>query len=118
MICTHKKNVFFFFCLSFIQLVSLLAEDTLKIPAAPEFSKGDPAKFGTELKEYLDQIDSNWKDEVSVSKMILRDSEGRSVQRSVSKMVLEKPDGDKSLIRFRSPAEIKGVAALTHQHPG
>lgn len=87
-------------------------------PPPPDFDTADPVAYGTALKRYVDLIDSGWKDDVTVSSMTLRDASGDAVKRSVSQMILERPDGDKSLIRFRTPAEIKGVAALTHQHPG
>lgn len=87
-------------------------------PPVPEFPRQDPVAFGTRLKAYVDELDSGWVDEVAVSSMILIDASGRRSVRSVSQMTLEGEDGDKSLVKFRSPAEIKGVAALTHQHPG
>ena len=49
--------------------------------------------------------------------MTLFDANGDSVERATVQLILEKTDGDKSIVRFLTPAEIKGVAALTHEHP-
>lgn len=87
-------------------------------PPPPDFPVDDPAAYGVAMKKYIDLVDAGWKDEVSVSEMTLIEPGGGRSVRSVSQMQLEGENGDKSVIRFRSPAEVKGVAALTHQHPG
>ena len=89
------------------------------IPPLPEFDTSDAARYGQQIAFYTDQYDRGWTDEVSQGTMTLFDSDGDSVRRSFSRMALEKPeDGDKLIIKFLSPAEIKGVAALTHENPG
>ena len=39
------------------------------IPAQPQFSKNDPAAYGRELAEYMDQYDQGWKDEIVQGQM-------------------------------------------------
>ncbi len=87
------------------------------VPPVPKFSTESNEARGLEIAQYMDLFDTGWKDQYSTSRMTLYDARGDSVQRSVVQMTLERPEGDKSIVKFRSPAEIKGVAALTHEHP-
>jgi hypothetical protein len=87
------------------------------VPPVPEFTKESPEAYGLALAQYMDVYDTGWKDQYSTSRMTLFDARGDSVQRRVVQLVLEGVDGDKSIVKFQSPAEIKGVAALTHEHP-
>lgn len=89
----------------------------VEVPEQPDFDTESPAKYGRQLADYADLYDTGWKDSYAVSKMTLFDARGDSVERSTVQLILEKDDGDKSIVRFRSPSEIKGVAALTHEHP-
>ena len=51
--------------------------------------------------------------------MTLRDAGGDSVRRTILRTMLEdSKGGDKLVTKFLSPAEIKGVAALTHENSG
>jgi hypothetical protein len=49
--------------------------------------------------------------------MTLIDARGQEVVRDTRGMTLEGNAGDKALVRFMSPADIRGVAALIHEHP-
>ena len=89
----------------------------VKIPKLPEFDKSDAKRYGRQLADYADLYDTGWKDSYASSAMTLFDSTGDSVQRASVQLILEKKVGDKSIVRFLTPAEIKGVAALTHEHP-
>ena len=92
---------------------------SVPIPPQPEFNSADPVAYGTELASYADLYEQGWKDEVSQGRMTLFDAGGDSVERTFTRIVLEHAkDGDKSIIKFLKPAEIKGVAALTHENPG
>ncbi len=91
--------------------------DATAVPPLPEFERGDATVFGRQLADYADRFDSGWRDSYASSVMTLYDAGGDSVQRAVVQLILEGADGDKSIVRFRSPAEVKGVAALTHEHP-
>lgn len=88
------------------------------VPEVPSFDTSDPVAHGLAIASYADQFDTGWYDELSQGTMTLFDSDGDSVRRSYLRMILEKPEGDKLIVKFQSPAEIKGVAALTHENPG
>lgn len=89
------------------------------IPDLPKFDTEDAAAYGLALAKYTDSFDSGWVDEVMQGRMTLFDVGGDSVERRFSRMVLERhKDGDKLIIRFLAPAEIKGVSALTFENPG
>ena len=88
-----------------------------QVPPIPEFTKETPEAYGLALAKYMDLYDTGWRDQYSTSHMTLFDARGDSVKRTVVQMLLEGVDGDKSIVKFQSPAEIKGVAALTHEHP-
>jgi len=88
-------------------------------PEVPEFATADAARYGRQVAEFADAYDRGWKDEVSQGTMTLFDAGGDSVRRSFSRMIHERADeGDKLIIKFLSPAEIRGVTALTHENPG
>ena len=89
------------------------------VPKVPVFDQSDAAKFGLQIAKYADEREQGWKDEVSRGSMTLIDADGDSVKRTFSRRVLEKvKEGDKLLIAFLSPNEIKGVKALTFENPG
>ncbi len=88
-------------------------------PDVPEFDRSDPEVFGRALAEFAEGFDQGWLDEVMQGVMTLSDADGDSVRRTYSRLTIEHPaEGDKLLVRFLSPAEIKGVGALTHENPG
>ncbi len=95
------------------------AENTsgVPIPDVPNFPRTSPRAYGTALAKYMDRYDTGWKDHYAKSKMTLYDARGDFVRREVIQLVREGAKGDKSILRFRSPADIRGVAALTHEHP-
>lgn len=104
-----------------IALAALLGapDDKVPMPPVPTFSVDDPAAYGLEIATYSDLRDQGWADEVMQGRMTLFDADGDSVRRTFSRMAIERADkGDKLIIKFLSPAEIKGVAALTHENPG
>ena len=93
--------------------------DVVPIPAQPTFQTTDAVAYGQQLAEYADLYGRGWKDEVTQGRMTLFDADGDSVRRGYTRMALEgKEGGDKFITRFVAPAEIKGVAALTHENPG
>ena len=94
-------------------------DEKVPVPAPPAFDQDDPSLYGQQLAVYNDQRNAGWVDEVAQGRMTLFDADGDSVERSFSRMVLEGAQaGDRLIIRFASPAEIKGVAALTHENSG
>jgi len=115
-----KFNIALCFALVWVLPVPAMAVDNtsgVEIPAQPKFDKSDPASYGLQLAQYADAFDTGWVDQYSKSRMTLFDARGDSVARAVTQTLLEGKNGDKSLARFMSPAEIRGVAALTHEHP-
>lgn len=89
------------------------------VPPVPTFDTANPENHGRQIADYVDLYDQGWVDSVTQGDMTLFDADGDSVRRSISRMVLERPEaGDKIISRFLSPAEINGVAALTHESPG
>ena len=94
-------------------------DERAPIPALPEFDTSDPVAHGFAIADYADRYDAGWADEVLQGRMTLFDTGGDSVERRFSRMVLEaEQGGDKLVLRFLAPAEIKGVSALTHENPG
>ena len=98
---------------------ALAAKNTsgVALPAEPKFPKGNAKAYGLALANYLDAINKGWVDQYTKSTMTLYDSRGDKVVRQTRQLFLEGKDGNKSISRFMSPAEIRGVAALTHEHP-
>ena len=105
-----------------ILLLGLGAQENtsgVPVPPQPEYKKDDPAAYGKQLASYVATFDEGWKDEVGQGTMTLFDADGDSVRRTILRMIHERPvEGDKLIVKFMSPAEIKGVAALTHENPG
>lgn len=94
-------------------------EKKSSLPSEPTFDKSNPATYGKQIAEYKDQVDQGWVDEISQGSMTLFDADGDSVRRTFTRMVYERvKEGDKIIIKFSTPAEIKGVTALTHENPG
>lgn len=88
-------------------------------PPVPTFTTGDADAYGRELAFYMDRYDQGWVDDIMQGTMTLFDADGDSVRRSFMRMTREDAaNGDKLIVKFLSPAEIKGVAALTHENPG
>ena len=109
---------------SVVESVDVKARDKantsgLRFPAVPAFDSEDPVARGAALARFADIFDRGWVDEVSRGRMTLRDAGGDSVRRTILRTMLENPKaGDKLVTKFLSPAEIKGVAALTHENSG
>lgn len=86
------------------------------LPATPAFTDADK---GRQIAVHQDTVDRGWVDEVSRGRMTLVARDGDTVERSFTRMARENAkDGDKTTLRFLSPAEIKGVASLTHENSG
>jgi hypothetical protein len=81
------------------------------------FATGNADTYGRQLAEYMDKFNSGWVDQYFKARMTLHDARGDKVVRAITQQVLEGSRGDKSLVRFLSPAEIRGVAALVHERP-
>lgn len=98
--------------------VALANESGVPVPAVPKFDQSNAKKYGTALATYTDRRDAGWRDFYAKARMTLIDARGDKVQRDVMFLVLEQPEGNRAIIRFRSPADVRGIAALIHERPG
>jgi len=76
-----------------------------------------PAEQGFEIAARSDRTDLGFGDSRVELQMILRNAAGQQSTRSLKIATLEKPDesvGDKSLVLFDTPRDIKGTALLSH----
>ena len=76
-----------------------------------------PEEKGRAIAEEADRRDLGWHDNQSTMKMVLRNRPGDESTRQLRRQALENTEvdrGDKSLIVFDSPRDIKGTAFLSH----
>ena len=72
---------------------------------------------GLAIAKKSERLDAGWKDQAARMKMVLRDKRGREYVRQIHNKTLEvRNDGDKALIVFDLPLDIKGTAFLSHTH--
>ena len=77
----------------------------------------EAARRGFEVAARADRSDRGFADSEVELQMVLRNSAGRESSRSLAITTLEVPDeslGDRSLVVFDSPNDIKGTALLSH----
>lgn len=76
-----------------------------------------PEERGLEIAVESDKRDTGWKNMKTETEMTLRNQHGQVSSRKNRMKTLEVVgDGDKSLIIFDTPADIKGTAFLSHTH--
>ncbi|KJZ04745.1 outer membrane lipoprotein-sorting protein [Pseudoalteromonas piscicida] len=89
---------------------SLLASSTLTFAASDEDK-------GLQLAQLADQVDSGWVDQTVDITMTLQDRAGNQNIRKVRNEMLEvEDDGDKSLVVFDTPYDVKGTVMLSFSH--
>ncbi len=72
---------------------------------------------GLRIVQEAEQYDKGFKSYVSNQIMVLRNKNGKESRRHLQISVLEsEDDGDRSLIVFKRPRDVKGTAMLTHAH--
>lgn len=72
---------------------------------------------GLDIAKKYDESFTGWGNYTTVSKMILKNQHGQESKRSLKGRNLEQTaDGDKSMIIFESPKDVKGTAVLTFTH--
>ena len=99
-------------CAAFLTSALLLAVPVTADPAQGSTEKG--LQIATEQKKR----DTGWGDSESKVLMILRDAGGGESIRRMRTLALEViGDGDKSLIIFDEPRDVRGSAFLSHSHP-
>ena len=76
-----------------------------------------PEERGLEIVMEADRRDTGWGDMQADTRMILHNRHGQSSEREMENSALEvENDGDKSLIVFKHPKDVKGAAFLTFTH--
>ncbi|MEA3374428.1 MAG: outer membrane lipoprotein-sorting protein [Campylobacterota bacterium] len=69
-----------------------------------------------EVAQKSDAVMSGYQDAVSEMQMTLVNANGQERVRQMTMQVLEKDGGDKSLMEFLSPADVKGTKFLSYEH--
>ena len=78
---------------------------------------GDAAANGRAIAEEADRRDDGFGDTRAALTMILFDGRGNSVTRAMRSRALEQSDdGDRTILYFEDPADVRGTAFLTHGH--
>ena len=76
-----------------------------------------PEEKGLEIAEEVDRRDTGWDDSTANMTMTLFNKQGESSIRTMKSSSLEgKDDGDKTIIVFDKPRDVKGTALLTFTH--
>jgi hypothetical protein len=74
---------------------------------------------GLTIMEDQRRINSGYRDELVLYKMVLVNSKGDRSERSLELRTLEGPEaGDKTLLIFRDPPDVRGTTLLTHENRG
>ncbi len=72
---------------------------------------------GLEIAQAADLADQGFESAIVELTMTLKNKNGQTSERSLTNRILElTEDGDKSLIVFNSPKDVKGTATLTYTH--
>ncbi len=69
-----------------------------------------------ELAQKSDAVMSGYEDAISMMEMTLVNANGQERKRTMKSWVLEKKGGDKSLMEFLTPADVKGTKFLSYEH--
>jgi len=81
------------------------------------YASATPEEEGLRIAREIDRRDSGFVDNTASMKMILRNRHGQESKRTIRTRTLEVTgDGDKSLIIFDTPRDIKGTAFLSYTH--
>lgn len=81
------------------------------------FAHADDAKKGLEIATSAEKYNDGYLGETSEMKMLLVNAHGDKIERKMTSKVSEtKNDGDKSIITFLWPADVKGTKMLTWTH--
>lgn len=80
-------------------------------------SRAAPQDRGLEIALEADRRGQGFGDSASTMEMILRNKRGEETTRRLRSRTLEQPeDGNKSLIIFDEPKDVRGTAFLSHAH--
>ncbi|MDH5436890.1 MAG: outer membrane lipoprotein-sorting protein [Gammaproteobacteria bacterium] len=76
-----------------------------------------PEEKGLAIAKEVDRRDSAWGNQQTTMRMILKNRHGDESSRQIRNRLLEvKGDGDKTLIVFDEPNDVKGTAFLSYTH--
>lgn len=93
-------------------------EARAEVPA-PVAGENDPAKKGLAIAREVDRRDLGFGDSKADLEMILRNAQGDTSTRKLEIRTLEvaaEDEGDKSLVAFHEPRDVRGTALLTWTH--
>lgn len=87
------------------------------IPASAPAADPSPEERGREIAMEVDRRDAGFGDQAVDLVMVLRNSHGDETKRDLRTRILEQEtDGDKALLIFDSPGDVKGTAFLSFTH--
>lgn len=90
---------------------------TLSTPLLNTAYAETPEEKGLAIAIEADKRDNGWVDQVADMRMLLKNKQGETSERIMRNTTLEvQGDGDKSLLTFDNPRDIKGTAFLSHTH--
>lgn len=95
----------------------LLILIALLIPASDAVYAQTAEEKGLAIAIEADRRDTGWTDQIADMRMILKNKQGETSSRIMSITTLEVDgDGDKSLLVFDNPRDVKGTAFLSYTH--
>ena len=97
--------------------VALIAAAAAFSGYAPQARAETPEEKGLAIAIEADKRDLGWVDQRANGVMVLRDASGNESRREFDSLTLEDPDpalGDKGIIVFTTPRDIRGTGLLTH----
>lgn len=90
---------------------------SLFVLSANSYSKENPEQKGLRLAKEIEAANSGFVGEESDMEMILIDAyNSKTVRKMLGKTLETKDDGDKSLMIFKNPKDVKGTKMLTWTH--
>ena len=97
--------------------LTLLATLGILFVSSVSLAAETPEEKGLAIATKAHQLDKGWGDSESTMQMILRKKKGKERTREMRSRTVEmSEDGDRSIIIFDDPADVKGTAMLTHAH--
>lgn len=95
-------------------IIVLALSAVLGVPAA---TAGPAEERGRAIMDEQDRINSGYGDEVGLYRMVLVNANGDRSERTLEFRTLEGvKEGDRTVIVFKDPPDIRGTGLLTHQH--
>lgn len=99
-------------CLTAVAMVLIIAWGAVGLAQTPE-------EKGLAIAEESDRRDLGWSDFKADLKMVLENQQGQASERQLSMQGLENldpNDGDKTMVVFDEPRDVKGTALMTYTH--